>query len=197
MCLFAVVLLIWLDNSLANRRRLSGSVSDEQIGNHDRESYHGKTFVVTNVSDGDTIDVKAPDGRSECIRIRLLGIDTPEADRGESGRMHFASQAVEFTKQSALGKSVTAYADITGATRGKYGRLLAYIKLPDGRFLNEVLLVEGYAYADLRFSHSLFNKYVQLSDTARHRKKGLWQAVKREQLPEWLRSRRPDLLQSK
>ena len=41
-------------------------------------------------------------------------------------------------------------------------RLLAYIELPDGRFLNEELLSEGFAYADLRFRHSYYQKYQQL-----------------------------------
>jgi endonuclease YncB( thermonuclease family) len=31
----------------------------------------------------------------------------------------------------------------------KYGRLLAYVKLPNDGFLNEVLLAEGFAYPNL------------------------------------------------
>ena len=87
-----------------------------------------------------------------------------------------------------LGKKVTVYLE-EHRTRGKYGRLLAYVQLPDRRFLNEVLLIEGFAYADLRFGHSFYNRYKQLEAAARSQKKGLWAGVTPEQLPEWLQKR--------
>ncbi len=196
-CLLAAILLIRLDNSPAERVWLSKPVPGERTKVGDVEKYHGRTFAVKNVLDGDTIDVNTPDGQTGHTRIRLMGIDTPETARDQFGQMYFAPQAAMFTKQSILGKPVTVYLDRPGPTRGKYGRLLAYVKLPDGRFLNEILLTEGFAYADLRFPHSLFNKYRQLEASARSRKKGLWKTVTHDQLPEWLRSRRPDLLHSK
>jgi len=95
-----------------------------------------------------------------------------------------------------LESRVTVYLE-EHRTRGYYGRLLAYIQLPDGRFLNEVLLTEGFAYADLRFRHSFYNKYKQLEASARSEKRGLWQKVTRDQLPQWLQKRRPNLLRGK
>jgi endonuclease YncB( thermonuclease family) len=197
LCLFAFILLVWLDNSLARRRQLLRSISGEQTNLLDRADYHGKKFVVKHVLDGDTIDVEVPDGRREYTRIRLLGIDSPETGKEDSAAMHFASEAAAFTRRGTLGKSVIVYLDNPGPTRGKYGRLLAYVKLPDGQFLNEVLLTGGYAYADLRFSHSFYNKYEQLGETARRHKKGLWQNVTHEQLPKWLQSKGPNLLSGK
>ena len=41
----------------------------------------------------------------------------------------------------------------TDRTRGKYGRLLAYIYLPDGRLFNALLIETGHGYADPRFRH--------------------------------------------
>jgi hypothetical protein len=87
--------------------------------------------------------------------------------------------------------------DAERKSRGYYGRLLAYVKLTDGRFLNEVLLSEGYAYADVRFKHSLYHKYQQLEAVARGRKKGLWENVTREQLPQWMQKRKPEFLLEK
>jgi endonuclease YncB( thermonuclease family) len=60
--------------------------------------------------------------------------------------------------------------------------------------LNEVLLADGFAYADVRFRHSLYNRYKQLESAARGQKKGLWAKVRREQLPEWLQEKKPTLL---
>ena len=99
--------------------------------------------------------------------------------------MYFGPEAAEFTKNLALGKKVTIYLDEDNRTRDKYSRLLAYVKLPDERFLNEVLISEGFAYADWRFRHSLYHKYKQLEAAARSQKKGLWPNVTPEQMPEW------------
>ena len=189
LCMLAVTFLMWLDHALVGHHWQPPAKSEEQVTAFDLDKYHGKKFTVVNVIDGDTFDLDIPDGRDPYTRIRLLGIDTPETGGKESGPMFFGPEAAEFTKKLALGKSVTVYLDSPNPTRGKYGRLLAYIKLSDGGFLNEVLLTEGYAYADSRFSHSFYNKYRQLQSRARSSKKGLWQNVALDQLPEWLRLR--------
>lgn len=186
LCLLAIMFLIWLDHSLIGRSWQLPAKSEEQAKASDLEKYHGKTFTVVNVIDGDTVDIDIPDGRHQNTRLRLLGIDSPEAYSEQSGPTYFGLQAAEFTKKLAIGKSVTVYLDPPNPTRGKYGRLLAYVKLPDGGFLNEALLTEGYAYADSRFSHSFYNKYRQLQSRARSRKKGLWQNATPDQLPQWL-----------
>jgi endonuclease YncB( thermonuclease family) len=185
--LLILIFLVWLDNCFIGQHRQLSLKSEEHAKASDRERYHGREFTVVDVIDGDTLDVDIPDGRNQNTRIRLLGIDTPEISSKETGGMYFGLQAAEFTKKLILGKSVTVYLDSPNPTRGKYGRLLAYVKLSDGRFLNEVLLTEGYAYADTRFNHSFYNKYRQLQASARSGKKGLWQNVTPEQLPQWLR----------
>ena len=189
LCLLAVVFLIWFDHSLTGRYRqlLTKSKSEERAKASDLDKYHGKTFTVVNVIDGDTFDIDIPDGLDTHTRIRLLGIDTPETSGQQSGVMYFGPEATEFTKKLAFGKVITVYLDSPNPTRGKYGRLLAYVKLPDGSILNEVLLTEGYAYADSRFSHSFYNKYRQLQSLARSNKKGLWQNITPDHMPEWLK----------
>lgn len=186
LCLLAAVLLIWLDHRLVGTYRQLPAKSEELATVSDIEKYHDKTFTVVNVIDGDTFDIDLPDGLYEHTRIRLLGIDTPETHSEQTGVMYFGPEAAEFTKKSILNKSVKVYLDSPNPTRGKYGRLLAYVKLPDGDFLNEVLLTEGYAYSDTRFSHSFYNKYRQLQSRAKSSKKGLWQNVTPDQLPQWL-----------
>ncbi|MHC4345691.1 MAG: thermonuclease family protein, partial [Planctomycetota bacterium] len=146
---------------------------------------------------GDTIDIDVPDGEHDRTRIRLLGVDAPETRSENPVVQAQGKKAAEFVKKLALGKRATVYLDRTGETRGKYGRLLAYIKLADGTFLNEVLLTEGYAYADLRFQYSLYYKYRGLEVVARGQKKGLWENPTREQLPEWLKEKKPEFLLKK
>ncbi|UCG55852.1 MAG: thermonuclease family protein [Phycisphaerales bacterium] len=189
-----MVFFVWLDHSPFRDRFSPAPKSEQQQRAHDFEKYHGKTFTVVEIVDGDTIDIDVPDSRHSHTRIRLWGIDAPETKNPDRGVMYFGPQAADFAGKLALGKQVQVYLDQENRTRGKYGRLLAYVRLPDGRFLNEVLLAEGFAYADLRFRHSLYHKYEQLQAGARRKQKGLWKDVSREQLPQWLTRERPDLL---
>jgi len=188
LCLLVAALFIWLDHSPI-RRTWQGRPNDF-------EKYHARTFTVVKIVDGDTIDIDIPDGNNNHTRIRLWGVDTPETKNPKLGVMYFGPQAAEFTRTLTLGKPVQVYLD-KNRTRGKYGRLLAYVQLSDRTFLNEVLLTEGFAYADLRFRHNFYNKYPQLEASARSQKKGLWPNVEREQLPEWLQQRKPNLLLGK
>lgn len=192
LCLPVLALLILFDNTCIEHKWRSQSPTDKQIHAADRQKYHSGTFAVINIVDGDTLDIDVPDGQSEHTRIRLLGIDAPEKIT-KSGAAYFAREATEYAKKTVLGKQVEIYLDQTNNTRGKYGRLLAYVKLPDGSFLNEILLNEGFAYADLRFRHSFYNKYKQLESRARSSKKGLWQNISPDQYPEWLREKKQRL----
>lgn len=194
LCVLTVFVSIWLDHGLIRSTWRRQPKSEEQARPYDFAKYHDKICTVINVVDGDTLDIDFPDGQDNYTRIRLWGIDTPETKNPQTGVMYFGPQAAEFTTKMTLGKQITVYLDEGNRTRGYYGRLLAYIQLPDRRFLNEVLLTEGYAYADTRFHHSFYYKYQQAQASARRQQKGLWHNVTREQLPHWLQNKRPELL---
>lgn len=193
LCLLAAAVFVLLDHSPVRHIWQAQPKSAEEAQAYDFQKYHEKTFTVINVVDGDTIDIDVPDGNFPRTRIRLWGVDTPETKNPKVGVMYFGPEASAFTKELALGKPVTIYLE-EHRTRGKFGRLLAYVQLPDGRFLNEVLLAEGYAYADTRFRHIFYHRYPKLEAAARSQKKGFWLNVTREQLPEWLQERKPNLL---
>ncbi|MGA2172488.1 MAG: thermonuclease family protein [Sedimentisphaerales bacterium] len=198
-CALAVSALCVLDHSCTSRAltRPAKTAGQEQTS-ADIQKYDARQFSVVKVVDGDTLDIDIPDANYNHTRIRLWGVDTPETkDPRLKEPMFFGKEASDFATKLALGKQVTVYLDRDRNSRDKYHRLLAYIRLPDGTYLNEVLLSEGYAYADLRFKHGLYNKYKQLEAAARSQKKGLWQNVTRDQLPEWLQRERPDLLKKK
>ena len=100
--------------------------------------------TVDYIVDGDTIDVII-DGTKE--RVRLTGIDTPEAARRDTGAPAecFADEATAYI-QSLLpvGALVRLERDVVG--RDDYGRLLAYIyRADDGIFVNYELIRQGYA----------------------------------------------------
>jgi micrococcal nuclease len=158
----------------------------------DLSRYHGRTFLVVRVVDGDTLHLGVPDASDTTTRVRLVGVDAPELGGGNRERMYFGAEAAACAERLAMGKRVTVYFDEQAGSRDRYGRLLAYVELPDGKFLNEQLLLEGYTYADTRFRHSYYQKYQQLEASARALKGGLWAGVTPEQMPPWLQRRQAE-----
>jgi micrococcal nuclease len=117
------------------------------------------------VSDGDTIRLRG------LGRVRLIGVDTPEVfGHAEC----FGRQASEFAKRLLPAGTRVRYRPGVDE-RDRFGRLLAYIWLADGRMLNALLVERGYAtpltiapnveYADL---------FVRASRRARNASRGLW-----------------------
>lgn len=193
LCLLIAFILSTLDDSKIFRLPIIRAKTEASTTSGDIERYQARTFTVTYVVDGDTLDLNILDNKEDHTRVRLWGVDTPETKAPDMPVGYFGPEASEFTHKTTLGKKVVIYLD-DKQTRDKYDRLLAYVKLEDGSFLNEILLSEGFAYADRRFKHQFYNKYKQLESSARREKKGLWEKVTREQLPEWLQRMEPNLL---
>lgn len=160
----------------------------------DWQKYHNQTFTVNEVIDGDTLDIDIPDGEYPDTRVRLLGVDTPETKHPTVGLMYYGPEATAFAAEKALGQKVTLKLDTVGDIRDRYGRLLAYVILPDETVLNAELIKEGFGYAYLSFPHSESALYEALMEQAMAEKMGLWQNATRDDLPKWLKQKRPDLL---
>jgi len=127
---------------------------------------------VTNVVDGDTLDVSIG---GEVKRIRLIGVDTPETKDPRKPVQCFGEQASSFTTKTLLNKNVTLEADPSQGELDKYERLLRYVFLEDGRNFNELLVREGYAYEytyDEPYKYQILFKEAQKD--AERNKRGLW-----------------------
>lgn len=143
-------------------------------------SYDYNNILVKRAVDGDTLQLESGE------RVRLIGIDTPEMH--ESNKLYRDSQrtkqdifvikelgrrAYEFTKKLVEGKRVSLEFDVE--KYDKYDRLLAYVYLKDGTFVNAEIIKQGYAslmtfppnvkYADL---------FLKLYQEARANRRGLW-----------------------
>ncbi len=149
----------------------------------ERQKYHGKTFRVVRVIDGDTIDIDIPDGKWPNTRIRFWGVDTPETVKPNTPVQHFGPEASRFVKALCEGKTVRIELEPAGKTRGMRGRLLAWVYLEDGRLLNRVLVTQGYGYADPRYDHHLKAELRRAQRKARKDGKGLWKDVTASDLP--------------
>ncbi len=141
-------------------------------------------YPVTKVVDGDTFEVEI-DGKKE--KVRMLGIDTPE--KFESNKLDKDSERTgndkktikklgelssDYAKKLLSGKKVRLESDPIGDNKDRYNRLLMYVYLEDGTFVNLKIVEDGYANAYTRFEISKKNEIVQAERNARENKRGLW-----------------------
>ena len=126
-------------------------------------------YRCTRVVDGDTIIVRMY-GKEE--RVRLIGVDTPETVQPKKPVEYFGKEASAFTKRMVEGKQVRIEYD--QERRDKYGRLLAYIYLEDGTFLNAEILKQGYGFAYTRFPFKYLDEFRGYEKDARENSRGLW-----------------------
>ena len=107
-------------------------------------------LTVTYVFDGDTIEALAAapndiSATTEPVRVRLIGIDTPE---GTPSPECWADEARNHLRELLPeGSTVWAAADVE--SRDRYDRALLYLWTDDGRFVNHELVAAGDAEAML------------------------------------------------
>jgi micrococcal nuclease len=110
----------------------------------DRGGGGGSGARVVRVIDGDTIAVSVGGGRERSVR--LLGIDTPETHRPGTPIECGGPQATQNMQELAPpGTPVGLEPDPSQDRVDRYGRLLAYVRLPDGRLAEEAQLAAGWA----------------------------------------------------
>ena len=100
--------------------------------------------TVVRVVDGDTVDVQLEDGRTE--RVRLIGIDTPEVVDPRTPVQCFGREASTHAHELLDGQPLSLELDPGQGERDAFGRLLAYLWLPDGRNFGEAMIADGYAH---------------------------------------------------
>lgn len=122
---------------------------------------------VAMVVDGDTIEIEGG------ARVRYIGVNTPETVHPTKPVECFGKEASDFNKRLLEGGYVRLVRDISDTD--KYGRLLRYVYLPDGTFVNLKLVADGYAYADTYppdVAHA--KEFVAAQSAARAASIGLW-----------------------
>ena len=140
--------------------------------------------TVVRVIDGDTIVVNL-NGMEE--KVRLIGVDTPESRVNKRAEIQqreglgsveevvqLGKKAKEFTS-SLVKPGDTVYLEFDVQQRDKYGRLLAYVYLKDGRMLNKEIICNGYAMPltvppNVKYEEEFRKCYRE----ARENKRGLW-----------------------
>jgi micrococcal nuclease len=156
----AAVLVVLLLDGGGNRR--------------DADRARGMPARVVRAVDGDTL-VASAGGRT--FYVRLLGIDTPETHRpGTPVECGGPEASASMRALAPPGAAVRLESDPRQDRVDRYGRLLAYVWLPDGRLLEEAQLEAGWAttYVFEGRPVSLFGRLAAASRAARDAGRGAW-----------------------
>lgn len=136
----------------------------------------GDIATVTRVVDGDAVIVTPQHGGT--IRVRLIGVDTPETVKPNTAPQCFGREASARTHQLADHATVRLEFDPAVDRVDRYGRTLAYVWLPTNRMLNTELLAGGFAreydYHQQRYRYRDDFRAAEASAEQAHR--GLWSA---------------------
>ncbi len=129
------------------------------------------TVQVVRVIDGDTIQICCVFGDRE--KVRYIGINTPEIHHPMKGVERYGKEASEANRKLVDGKTVRLEFDVQQLDR--YNRLLAYVYLEDGIFVNAWLVEHGFAQVMTvppNVKHQ--ELFLKLQREAREAKRGLW-----------------------
>lgn len=145
--------------------------------------------ILVKAVDGDGLILKDIFNNSE-EEIRFLGIDAPEIKQcrkliQDERETHMAGQLLMMLGRLSLNfliKLIPPGTKLSVKTESKessdiYGRTLAYVYLPDGRCVNEIMIAEGYAKPYSRFYCSELTNYQILNMKAKKERKGLYGMV--------------------
>jgi micrococcal nuclease len=129
-------------------------------------------FHIVQVIDGDTVEISKD---CKAVRVRFIGINTPETVDARKPVECFGKEASDHAKHILSNKDVEIEADPTQGTYDKYGRLLGYVILPDGTNFNKIMIEQGYAYEDTYDKPYQYQaEFRQAQDDAKQNQRGLW-----------------------
>jgi micrococcal nuclease len=126
------------------------------------------------VIDGDTIVLT--DGR----HVRYIGINTPEIEHEHQKAEPYGYQAKKYNEKLVFSKTVHLQFD--KERHDRFGRLLAYVFLPDGTFINQAMIAQGYAYLLTQKPNLKYAKILlQAQRDAMSAQKGMWREMTEEE----------------
>ncbi len=124
-------------------------------------------FKVSLVIDGDTVVLS--DGRL----VRYIGINAPEIAHDDKPAEYWGKESQLFNRRLVENKLVRLEYGVEA--KDQYGRLLAYVFLRDGTFINGELVKHGCAYVLASTPNLRYHKLLlKLQQQAIDEKRGLW-----------------------
>lgn len=133
----------------------------------------GERATVTWIYDGDTVEVEMGGDR---YKVRYIGVDTPEIDQP------YYEEASKANFDLVKNERVILVRDVSDTDQ--YDRLLRYVYLTDGTFVNAELLREGYGRT-INIPPDTANEayFERLQAEAKREGRGLWELDENQALP--------------
>jgi micrococcal nuclease len=158
------------DNTGGSNQGLPDSLRTTPLGEGEALQVRG---TLERVVDGDTVVVDI--GRDR-MRVRLLGIDTPETVKPDAPVECFGPEASSRAKQlMPKGAAVRLQTDPGHEREDDFGRLLAYIWVGGNPSVNERLVSEGFATVFIKGKPFTRARQFQARESdARAQGLGLW-----------------------
>ncbi len=116
---------------------------------------------VARIIDGDTFVTETGE------KVRLIGINAPEITD------IFGEEAKQYLAQIIEGKTVDLLVDHISNDRDRYNRLLRYVVL-NGVDINKKMLLDGYAFAYLKYHFDKEEEYKQAQLEGKINSNGIW-----------------------
>ena len=128
---------------------------------------NAENFHVAFVYDGDTILLQ------NGIKVRYLGIDTPEIDHENGNDEPFSRDARDLNRELVNLKSVTLEYD--RQTKDAYKRTLAYVFIEGGEMVNALMVKRGFACVVSHRPNLRYRSYlIHIQRQAIQERLGIW-----------------------
>ncbi|MBE9185419.1 thermonuclease family protein [Microcoleus sp. LEGE 07076] len=139
-------------------------------------------YAVKRVSDGDTLVASDSDGKD--IKVRFACIDAPEVPHtnaeknskkaADKNQFKWGTQA--YQKMEQLVKEGGGRVVLTVTDTDRYGRKISEVRLPNGKFAQEVLVREGLAMVYVPYLKNCPSASIvqQAEAEAKKNRRGVW-----------------------
>ncbi len=173
-------------NIAKETKEITSEALEKKMSETNSEEHNSSLIPVTllRVVDGDTLIVDSENEKN--IRVRLIGIDTPESVHPDSDKNTKAGViASDYTKE-LLKNTTTLYLQYDTSSTDQYGRSLAYVWLKpvadlnsvqnvSNYMLNGILLSDGYAIDKVYQPNVYYTDiFAEIREDAEQNLRGLW-----------------------
>lgn len=161
-----VVLGVLLFQFINHTGPFNNNDSSSQNGPEDTEQVH-----IERVVDGDTFVAK--DKNNETVKIRLIGVDTPETVKPNTPVQPYGKEASNYSKEKLTNQDV--FLEYDKEKEDRYGRVLAYVWLDKKTMFNEQLVKEGLAREKYFAPNGKYkNVFEEAESAAKAEHKNIW-----------------------
>ena len=141
--------------------------------NQAKKSSNDNFYSILKFVDGDTYWVN--DGSSKGIKVRLIGINSPEPrSYFKMKEERFGKEASAFMEKLVGSKQIRLELDVQEIDQ--FGRVLAYCYFKDGRMINEEMVKNGFAQVATYPPNVKYqDMFIVAQKYAREHRLGMWE----------------------